>query len=597
MSEPLVLHDAVVFLVVAGLLIPIAQRLRVNPVLSFLMVGLVIGPYGLGRLTGDYPWLQVLLISDVAGVRALAELGVIFLLFMIGLELSPERLWRMRRLVFGFGGAQVLLTGLVIGICSALFGNSTAASVVLGGCLALSSTAIVMQLLLQQHRFGDSAGQGSFAVLLAQDLAVVPILFLVGALAAPAGASVGLSLLMALGQAVLAVAIIVGLGRLVVRPLFRFADRSGAAENFMAITLLAIVGTAAATHGAGLSAALGAFLAGLLLAETEYRHEIEVTVEPFKGLLLGVFFLAVGMGIDLQAIAANPVWIALSVLGLIALKATLITLLARGFGFTWSQAGEVGLLLSQGGEFAFVIVSLALTGGLLPEDTAQFMLVVVSATMFATPGLARLGRWLAERLEPEVQQDNPTDDLPDMEDHVVIVGFGRTGKLLTEMLDRQRQPYLALDMNADRVAAERARGIPIYAGNATRSALLSRLDLPQAAALAICTDDPGATEQILAAARRVAPDIPVVARARDREHAAALLEQGATRVVPELLESGLQFGALTFEELGVPSVAAREWVELERSHQTRGLQPAGAPAGDPERQPERHKESASGEAT
>ena len=358
--EELKLHDAMVFLVAAGLVIPLAKRFRISPVLSFLLVGLAVGPYGLARFADHYSWLSILLITDVTRVHALAELGVVFLLFMIGLELSLDRLWAMRRLVFGMGSLQVLLTAVVIGIAARQFGNSMQASIILGACLALSSTAVVMQLLAEQGRFGTPVGRGSFAVLLAQDIWVVPILFLVGALGTGSSGALGLPILLAIGKAILAVVIILGVGRIVVRPLFQLVSETRSPEPFMAMTLLVIITTAALTHAAGLSAALGAFLAGLLLAETEFRPEIEVNIEPFKGLLLGLFFVTVGMGIDLAAVMADPYHIALTVLALFAIKTALTAIIARGFGFGWAPAAEIGLLLGQGGEFAFVVIGLAL---------------------------------------------------------------------------------------------------------------------------------------------------------------------------------------------------------------------------------------------
>ena len=336
--EDLKLHDAVVFLAAAGLVIPLVKHLRMSPVLGFLSIGLAIGPHGLARFVEDYAWLRYVLITDVDGVHALAELGVVFLLFMIGLELSLERLWRMRRLVFGMGSAQIVVTGIVIGGIAWAFDNSLQASVLLGSCLALSSTAVVIQLLIEQGRFGTTIGRGSFAVLLAQDIAVVPILFLVGTFGTQSGGSVPLELGLALGEALLAVLLILGVGRLIVRPVLRFVGAVESPELFMAVTLLAIIATAAATHAAGLSAALGAFLAGLLLAESEYRHEIEVNVEPFKGLLLGLFFMSVGMGIDLSEILKDPIWIALSIVGLFTIKSAVMTVISRLFRFDWHHA-------------------------------------------------------------------------------------------------------------------------------------------------------------------------------------------------------------------------------------------------------------------
>ena len=569
--EDLHLHDAVVFLAAAGLIIPLVKHFKISPVLGFLLVGIAIGPYGLAVFVDQFAWLRYLLITDTDGVRALAELGVIFLLFMIGLELSIERLWNMRRLVFGMGGAQILVTGSVICAIAWAFGNSLQAAVLLGSCLALSSTAVVIQLLIEQGRFGSTVGRGSFAVLLAQDIAVVPILFLVGTFGTHVAGSIFPELGLALIEAFVAVVVIFGVGRLVIRPLLRFVGKADSPELFMAITLLLIIATAMATHTAGLSAALGAFLAGLLLAESEYRHEIEINIEPFKGLLLGLFFTSVGMGIDLAAIANDPMWIVLSIVGLFGLKAGIMALIARLFGYQWKHAIEMGLLLGQGGEFAFVVVGLALSFALLPVATAQFMLVVVGATVFLTPLVARLAHSLLGRLaDPMAAHGDAGDDAgddavaPNLAGHVIIVGFGRTGKLLARLLEQQHTPYVALDLDAQRVVDERAAGFAIQLGDASRAAMLDKVNVKQAATLAICTDDSNATERVLVSARRVAPDTPIVARARDTAHAVSLMELGADRVVPELLESGLQLGHVMLEEIGFPPSAARELIDLHR---------------------------------
>ena len=564
--EELRLQEAVVFLAAAALVIPIAKRFDTSPVFGFLLVGLAVGPNGLARFVEHHEWIRHVLITDVAGVRALAELGVVFLLFMIGLELSLERLWGMRRMVFGMGTAQILLTGLVIGAIARAFGNSTEASVVLGSCLALSSTAIVMQLLTEQGRFGTAVGRGSFAVLLAQDIAVVPMLFVVASLGAQGGGSLLGALGLAIAEAVLAVALILGIGRLVVRPLFRYVSGLRSPELFMAVTLLIIIATAAATHAAGLSAALGAFLAGLVFADTEFRHEIEVNIEPFKGLLLGLFFMSVGMVIDMAEIFTDPLWIALSIVGLFAIKSVLIAALARLFGFTRGQAVEMGLLLGQGGEFAFVVVALAATLALVPVPTAQFMLIVVGATMFLTPLMARLARSLGAAVEgraPEVAAEE-VDIAPDLRDHVIIVGYGRTGRLLAELLDRQHVAHVALDLNADHVAGLRVRGAPVFLGDASRAAMLEKVRLRDAAALVVSADDPQAAEQVLIVARGLSRELPILVRARDKAHAARLLAQGATQVVPEVLEAGLQLGQLMLEHVGLPTDVARDVVEAER---------------------------------
>jgi K+:H+ antiporter len=565
--EELRLQEAVVFLAAAGLVIPIARRFDVSPVLGFLLVGLAVGPHGLARFADEHTWLRYVLITDVAGVRALAELGVVFLLFMIGLELTPKRLWGMRRLVFGMGTAQIVLTALAIGAIAWRFGNSLEAALVLGSCLALSSTAIVMQLLTEQGRFGSAVGRGSFAVLLAQDLAVVPMLFVVGSLGARAGGSLLAALALAVGEALLAMLLILVIGRLVVRPVFRHLSSLHSPELFMAATLLIIIATAAATHAAGLSAALGAFLAGLLFAETEFRHEIEVNIEPFKGLLLGLFFMSVGMIINPLELLADPLWIGLSILGLFTIKTLITATLARLFGFTRGQALEMGLLLGQGGEFAFVVIAYAMLFALVPRPTAQFMLIVVSATMFLTPLVARAARRVGAAVDARTRPmaTAGVDVAPDLEDHVIIVGYGRTGRLLAELLDRQHVAHVALDLDADHVAGLRARGAPVFLGDASRTAMLEKVRLQQAAALVVSADDPQAAERILAAARRLNRDVPILVRAHDGSHAARLIAQGATQVVPEVLEAGLQLGQVLLQHVGLPPDAAREVVDQERA--------------------------------
>ena len=563
--EELKLHDAVVFLFSAGLVIPFAKRLKISPVLGFMLIGLAVGPYGLATFAEQHAWLRHFLITDVVGVRALSELGVVFLLFMIGIELSFERLWRMRYLVFGLGSTQIILTGIIIGSIAWAFGNSVEASIILGSCLALSSTAIVVQLLIEHSRFGSTVGHGSFAILLAQDLAVVPILFVVSTFGDHVSGSLFWPISIAFGEAFIAVLIILGVGRLFIRPLFRFVGNTNSPELFMAVTLLIIIATAVATHAAGLSAALGAFLAGLLVAETEYRHEIEINIEPFKGLLLGLFFMSVAMGINLSELLAEPTWILLSVIGLFIIKSFVTTALARMFGFSWAHATEIGLLLGQGGEFAFVVVGIAMSLALLPESTAQFMLIVVGITMFLTPLLARFAHDIGMKIEAFEQSGISEEIIPHLTNHIIIVGYGRTGQLLATLCDQQEIEHIALDLNANLVAEQRVQGAPIFLGDASRVVMLQKIGLNKAAILAVCTDDPIATEKILHAARKISPNVPVVARVHDSKHATRLLNQGATEVVPEVLESGLQLGQVMLEGIGLSTNVARDIIDAKRT--------------------------------
>jgi hypothetical protein len=348
-------------------------------------------------------------------------------------------------------------------------------------------------------------------------------------------------------QAALAVLLILGLGRLAVRPVLRLASSTHTPEVFVAATILTVIVTATVTHAAGLSAALGAFLVGLLFAETESRYDIEVNIEPFKGLLLGLFFMSIGMSIDLRAVAESPGWIALSAVGLIALKAAVTAGLALAFGYTRAQAVEMGLLLGQGGEFGFVVLGIAVTSTLIGGDTAQFMLIVVGASMLMTPLVANLAHRLGRALEVHSAHEELSSIDANLNGHIVVVGFGRTGQLLAELLERV------------------VHGASVFVGDASRPAILARLYPHNAAAVAISTDDAVAAERVLAALRNLAPDTPVVLRARDNSHAMQMLARGATQVVPEVQEAGLQLAHLVLEHSGMSADAARELVELRRA--------------------------------
>lgn len=453
------LREIILFFAAAGIVVPFLHRLRISPVLGYLIVGGIIGPYGLGLFTDDVPWLSNMVISDLQGVQTLAELGVIFLMFMIGLDLSLDRLWAMRRWVFGLGSLQVLVTAVVIGAIARGFGNSPGASMVLGACLALSSTAIVMQLLIERRQLATPLGRSSFSILLMQDLAVVPILFLVGVLGAKMDDGLELALVFALGKAALVIVGIYMIGRMVVHPLFHMVARARNVEMFMAATLLMVIGSASITGLAGLSMALGAFLAGLLLAETEFRHEIEVNIEPFKGLLLGLFFMSVGMGIDYRIVGHEALWISATVLGLFLLKSIITASLCLIFGLPRHTSLEAGLLLGQGGEFAFVVVGLAMTLKLIPADLGQFMLIVTGLTMVVTPLVAHTAGRLAARLESRattVFQEGNLEQLGEIEGHVIIAGYGRVGHILGRTLDADGIPFLALDTNSNGVAHARS---------------------------------------------------------------------------------------------------------------------------------------------
>lgn len=561
------LRELVVFLVAAGVLVPVLHRLRISPVLGYLVIGAIIGPYGLGRLAETWGWLGNVVITELEGVRTLAELGVVFLLFMIGLELSLERLWSMRRLVFGLGSLQILTSGIVLGLIAWEFGNTPRASIVLGACLALSSTAIVMQLLIESRRVGTAVGRSSFSILLMQDLAVVPILFLVGVLGAKAGGNVGLDLALALGKAVLVILAIYLVGRLALRPLMRLVAQTRSPEMFMAAILLTVIGTAAITGAAGLSMALGAFLAGLLLAETEFRHEVEIDIAPFKGLMLGLFFMSVGMGIDYRVIAAEPLWIGGAVLGLFLVKSLITAGLGLAFGLPRHTALETGLLLGEGGEFAFIVVGLAMSLGLVGGEVGQFMLIVAGLSMVATPFVARFAMRLANAVERRSGGEPVAPaqgQIEGIEGHVVLAGFGRVGRTLGDMLDTQTIPYLAIDNDPSTVHRAREARKRVFYGDAARLEMLNRVHAEKAAAIVVTMDEPHAVEKIVREARILYPDVRIYARAHDTMQARRLMALGATLAVPETVEASLQLAGRVLGGFGLPDESVNRLIDQQR---------------------------------
>ena len=574
------LKETILFLALSGVLMPLLSRLRINPVLGFLSVGVLLGPYGLASLAGTWPVLSWFTFARPEDVEFLAELGVIFLMFMIGLEMSVERLWSMRRLVFGLGGLQVALSAAAVGALALWFGNSIEAAVILGVVLAFSSTAIVMQLLIQRRELGTPLGQSTFAILLFQDLAVVPLLVLISILGASSGEGSFASLLgSAVVKGVLTVVLIYLIGRRVVRPLFHQITVEKQPDTFTALTLLTTLGVAALTWYAGLSMALGALLAGLIIAETEFRHEVEITIEPFKGLLMGLFFMSVGMGIDLRALLAEPLWIPLSVVGLLAMKALIVFVLLRVFGLSWGRSAEGGLLLGQGGEFAFIVIGMALALGLLERQVGQFMLIVVGVSMLVAPVVARLGQSLGDNIDRRAAPPAPEDmEVGELGGHVIIAGYGRVGQMVGQMLAEQGVAFVAIENDAQLIAHQRKAGVPLVFGDASRPELLRKLRIDQARAVVLTMDHTAAAIHAVQGIRRLMPMMRIIARARDEKHALLLREAGASVVVPETLESSLKLTGWVLETLGVPPDAAMRLLEQERERRIVALRDASVGA-------------------
>jgi len=561
------LRETLLFLALAGILIPLLQRYRVNQILGFLGMGVLVGPFGLWLWVGELPWLSNFTFMRVEGAVALGELGVLFLMFTIGLELSAERLWALRRWVFGAGLAQVGLSAVAIGTIALLFDNSIEIALVLGLVLALSSTAVVMQLMTERGMLDKPLGQANFSILMLQDLAVVPILILAGVLAKGESGTILPLMGMVLVKSIGAILLIYLLGRRVIRPLFKALARQHQPATFMALILLSTLGIAGLTSYAGLSMALGAFLAGLLLAETEFRHEVEVTIEPFKSLLLGVFFMSVGMQTDVRVILASPVWIPLSVLGLFAIKAIIMALVLRVGRLPWGRAMEGGLLMGQGGEFAFIVIGYAVASKLFDPDLGQFVLLVVGLSMFATPLFSRaghtLGNWWERRFR-NVAAALDEAQTETLHGHVIIVGFGRVGQMLAGILSREGIRYIAIENDMNRSTRRHPLGEPVYFGDVTRPELLHRVHASTASVIVLTIDQPDAALHAAAAIRREFAQVPLIARARDEHHAHALKQAGADLVTPEALEAGLQLSEFALHAVGIVGEHAAGVIRKER---------------------------------
>lgn len=572
--------DALVVLGTAGIVVPLVHRWGLSPVLGYLGMGALLGPLGLGAFAGHLHWLQWITITDAASVAGFADLGVVFLLFLIGLELPYERLQAIRRLVFGLGGLQVIITSTLLSVIIAATGQPPPVAMLLGACLALSSTAIVLEVISSQRRMATSVGRASFAVLLAQDLAVIPILTFVSILASDKGGSVLGSVALALTQAGAAITFIVVVGRRLLRPLFRHVARTQSSELFMAAILFVIVATGVVAALANMSMALGAFVAGLMLAETEYRKAIEATIEPFKGLLLGVFFFTVGMGLDVGVLLSQPWLLLASALGLIVVKAGVLAGLVRLFKLPLPVAIETGLLLGPSGEFAFVGIGLAATLGVVPQSVASFTLALTSLTMALIPLLSVLAQRLTVVLAKPRVLDAALAIAPEPQTrHAIIVGHGRVGKVVCTMLKRHGIKYTAVDHDANAVSEDRALGHAVYYGNAADEKFLQACGLMEAAGVIVTIHTQSVIDQVVRQVRTQRPEILVVARARDEEHARHLYGIGVTDAVPETVEASLQLSEAALVGLGIPTGFAIASIHEQRDEYRAMLQHAANAAG------------------
>jgi CPA2 family monovalent cation:H+ antiporter-2 len=550
--QPGAYKDVVLFLATAGVVVPLFRQWRISPILGFLGAGVVLGPYGLGSLAHEVTWLNAFTIDNPGELAQLAELGVVFLLFTIGLELSWERLRSLRRYVFGLGALQVGLCLTATAVAAFMMGQPPAAAIAIGAALALSSTAIVMPILAEQKRQHAMAGRATFSVLLFQDLAVAPILVTLTLMGRRSDEPFSPSMLLSLLPAIIGVAALFLFGRLLLRPMLRSVAKAKSEELFLAASLLVVVGAGLVSALAGLSMALGAFVAGLLLAETEFRHEVEVRVEPFKGLLLGMFFISVGIGLNVPLLLDRPLVILGSAVGLVTMNCLVVFALAKAFRLKTRAAIEAALLLAGAGEFAFVILGQAMDQRLVDRTVGQTALVAATLSMFSIPFLAQLGLRLGGRkIAPSELPPEPEGDT-DVEPRVLVVGYGRVGRLVGDMLRRHEIGWVGAELDAKLVEQGRRAGEAIFFGDAAREEFLMRCGLADAPALVVTMDDPEGVEGIVAVARGLRPDLTIVARARDARHAQRLYDLGATDAVPETVEASLQLSEAVLVEIGVP---------------------------------------------
>ncbi|MBM4845833.1 glutathione-regulated potassium-efflux system protein KefB [Vibrio parahaemolyticus] len=534
------LQSSVVFLSAAVIAVPLAQRFGLGSVLGYLLAGVLIGPWGLR------------LISDVDAILHFAELGVVLLLFLIGLELNPKKLWQMRGPILGLGGAQVVVTTAVIGSIVSLFGLSMQVSLVIGMGLALSSTAIALKVIEEQGLNGTETGQSGFAVLLFQDIAVIPMLAMLPLLAGEQNVGSWFDAFTVLGSVV---ALLIG-GHFLLRPLFRFVVMSGVRELFTVASLLVVLGISVVMQKLGLSMALGTFLAGVLLAESEYRHELEIAIEPFKGLLLGLFFIAVGMAVNLGLLALHPLEILGAVVVLVVVKGLVLYALARAGRVREKARSRMAAILSQGGEFAFVIFTAASQEGILSKEQVAFLLVVVSLSMVTTP-LLLMGqkKWFAHTLNQE--EESVISHVVDRRPRVIIAGFGRFGQIVGRLMYANKIKVTVLESDASQIHLLRKYGYKVFYGDATQIDLLRAAGADKAEALVICTDSPDEVMAIVDICRTHFPNLKLLARARSRVEAYQLMSHGVQNYSRETFLGALDLGRQTLVELGMHPYQAK----------------------------------------
>ena len=550
------LSEMAIFLAAAVLAVPLFRRLKLGAVLGYLAAGVILGPV-------------LRLVTGVDSIMHFAELGVVLLLFVIGLELQPSRLWVLRKSVFGLGGAQVVVTALVLGLAAIGLGLTWQSAVVIGFALAMSSTAFVLQVLAERKELTTRHGRSAFAILLFQDLAVIPLLALIPLLAMAPAMEHGTDAWLAALKALAVIATVIVGGRLVLRRVFDVIARTEIQEIFTAAALLVVIGVSLLMIAVGLSMSLGAFLAGVLLADSEYRHQLEAAIEPFKGLLLGLFFITVGMSVDLSVIGREPLLIVAAVIGMMLAKAAILFAIGKLSGYTTDSARNLAVALSQGGEFAFVLFSLAGGYGIMDAALVDRLVVVVTLSMALTPVALALNDTVSRGKRAARVEEFDTID--EGESQVIIAGFGRVGQIVGRILTVKKIPFTALDRSPEQVESVRRFGRKVYYGDASRLDLLRAAKADTARLFVLAIDDVEASILTAETVRRHFPQLTIYARARNRFHAYRLMDLGCELIERETYRSSLHLSEQVLKALGMSEWQAQLTVARFTAHDERTL--------------------------
>ncbi|MBA3863344.1 MAG: sodium:proton exchanger [Erythrobacter sp.] len=539
------LSDALVILGAAGIVIPVFARFRITPIIGFILIGVLVGPFGLGSLVERIPWLTHITITNPEALTPFADFGIVLLLFAIGLELSFNRLWQLRKLVFGLGALELLIIGSALATFLGFAGLlDWTGALALGFALAFSSTAIVLPISGTR----TPVGRAALSMLLFEDIMIVPIIFILGALAPNAQGEGWAGLADTLWKGGLVIAVLLVVGRVALPRLFAQAARTKSPELFLAASLLVVIGASLATAIVGLSPIVGALIAGLLIAETEYHTEVELIMEPFKGLALGIFLITIGMSIDLVAIGAQLGTVALAVVGVLVFKALVTGILLRLMGARRGTAAETGVLMASPSETTLIVLAAATSALVVDFETAQFWQTVTAIGLTVTPLLAKLGKVVARRVDSVAEHTAVSDS---DEPRTIIVGGGRVGRLIADMMEAHDQPYVMIDTNPDLITGAKRDGYRATFGDAARGDALTRLGVETAPAVVLTMDEPVLAQRLVAKLRDAYPELLIVARARDTDHAAAMYRAGASHAVPETLESSLQLSEAVLVDIGV----------------------------------------------